>query len=100
MSIDRVPEVPFAQIANAALRDNRLSFAARGILAHVLSHSGVWDAGRDYLVSESPTEGQKAVQRALNELTRYGYRSVQREQLPNGRWTTWVEWHHSPSHRL
>jgi hypothetical protein len=95
MSIDRVPKVPFAQIANEALRDKRLSFKARGILAMVLSHSGEWNAGRDFIVSQSDHDGQKSVQAGLNELTELGYRKVVKKQKDDGTWESWVEWTHS-----
>ena len=72
MSIQRVPQVPFAQIANSALRDKRLSFKARGILALVLSNTGEWEAGLRYLESQSDTDGRAAIQSGLNELTELG----------------------------
>lgn len=96
MSIDRVPEVPFAQIANSALRDRRLSYKARGLLAMVLSHSGEWQASRDWLVDQSDRDGQVSVQGALNELTRYGYRVTVRQQQEDGRWESWTQWTHIP----
>lgn len=95
MSIQRVPSVPFAQIANAALRDSRLSFKARGLLALVLSHSGEWNATAQWLESQSQVDGRGAIQTALNELTEYGYRSVSREHK-NGVIRTVVVWRHSP----
>jgi hypothetical protein len=95
MSIQRVPKVPFAQIANEALRDVRLSFKARGILALVLSHSGEWTANARWLESQSNHDGRAAIQSALNELTELGYRSVGREQL-NGEIRTVVVWRHHP----
>lgn len=97
MSIDRVPKVPFAQIANAALRDKRLSFKARGILAMVLSHSGEWNAGREFIVSQSDHDGKDAVQSALNELTALGYRKVVKNQKNDGTWESFVQWSHHPS---
>ena len=96
MSIDRVPEVPFAQIANSALRDRRLSYKARGVLAMVLSHSGEWTASREWLVTQSDYDGQVSVQGALDELTRHGYRRTVREQRPDGTWRSWTEWTHMP----
>lgn len=97
MSIDRVPRVPFAQIANSALRDKRLSYKARGILAMVLSHSGEWNASRDFIVDHSDHDGQKSVQAGLNELTALGYRTVVKRQREDGTWESWVEWTHDPT---
>jgi len=94
MSIQRVPNVPFAQIANDALRDKRLSFTARGILAMVLSHSGQWEADRDWIERQSP-QGRRGIQRALNELTELGYRRVSRVHH-EGKIRTVVEWFQQP----
>lgn len=94
--INRVPEMPFAQIANSALRDKRLSYTARGILAYVLSHSGEWKIDRNTLGENTSKEGQKAIQNALNELTALGYRTVVKEQQANGQWTSVVVWVHAP----
>ena len=95
MSIQRVPEIPFAQIANSALRDTRLSFKARGILAMVLSHSGEWEASRDWLERQSTKDGRAAIQSALNELTEYGYRAVHKE-YHEGQIRTVVQWFQQP----
>lgn len=94
MSVDRVPQVPFAQIANSALRDTRLSYTARGILAMVLSHPGEWKADRAFLQSKTDHEGQKAIQNALNLLTELGYRKVVKTQDEHGRWQSYVQWFH------
>lgn len=96
LSINRVPEVPFAQIANAALRDRRLSFKARGVLAMVLSNVGEWQATAEWIEDQSEPDGRHAVQSALNELSEHGYRAVRREQLPDGRIATIVDWFHEP----
>lgn len=95
MGINRVQDVPFAQIANAALRDKRLSFKARGLLAMVLSHSGEWEASREWLISQSEVDGKAAIQTALNELTELGYREVRHEQTESGIRTV-VVWKHCP----
>lgn len=96
MSIQRVPSVPFAQIANEALRDKRLSFKARGILALVLSHSGEWTAPMRWLESQSEHDGRAAIQAGLNELTDLGYRVVTRERR-GAEIRTVVVWQHSPN---
>jgi hypothetical protein len=98
MTVNRVPEVPFAQIANAMLRDVRLSYKARGLLAMVLSNTGDWDTPREWLVSQSEKDGRESVQSALNELTELGYRRVTRGNNPeNGLFQTIVEWSHEPN---
>jgi len=96
MSINRVPEVPFAQIANAALRDERLSFKARGILAMVLSNVGEWEATANWIEQQSQKDGGRAVQTALNELTEHGYRRVSYRH-DDGKVRTVVEWFHTPT---
>ena len=99
MGIQRVPPTPFAQIANAAIRDQRLSFKARGILAMVLSHSGEWTASFDWLISQSDKDGKTAIQAGLNELTALGYRQISHTRLPNGQVRTVTEWFHTPVNR-
>lgn len=96
MGIQRVPEVPFAQIANSALRDKRLSFKARGILALVLSNVGEWEATARWIEQQSESDGSTSVQTALNELTELGYRIVRQERDPAGRVRTVTEWYHEP----
>lgn len=95
MSVQRVPSAPFAQIANEALRDSRLSFKARGLLAMVLSHSGEWIATRRWLEAQSQHDGRASVQSALDELTEYGYRSVSYERI-GAEIRTVVVWRHTP----
>ena len=96
MSIQRVPEIPYAQIANSALRDRRLSFKARGILAMVLSNVGEWEATARWIEDQSEVDGAHAVQSALNELTALGYRTVTHERDDQGRLRTIASWRHLP----
>lgn len=93
--VQRVPRVPFAQIANAVLRDKRLSFRARGILAMVLSYPGDWSATREWLEGMSDRDGREAIQSALRELTDLGYRSIRKERVDN-LWITVVVWSGEP----
>jgi hypothetical protein len=81
----------FTTIPDAALRDERLSYRARGILAVVLSHSDGWVGGAEWFAEHGP-EGREAVATALRELEAAGYRTVTRSQDERGRWTTTVEW--------
>jgi hypothetical protein len=96
MTVNKVQGTGFAQIANNALRDKRLSFKARGVLAMVLSYSGEWDSPRDWLEQQSDRDGRDAIQSALNELTDLGYRTVVKKQKADGTWTTEAHWFHTP----
>lgn len=96
MSVQRVPQVPFAQIANEALRDKRLSFKARGVLAMVLSHSGEWNATARWLEEQSDKDGRESIQSALNELNELGYREVLKERNEKGDIRTVVVWRQVP----
>ena len=67
----------FTQIPNAWLRDNRLSFKARGLLAYIESHTPEWDISVHWLAGENP-EGKEALRSAIAELEMFGY--LRREQ--------------------
>jgi hypothetical protein len=99
MSIQRVPAAPFAQIANDALRDRRLSFKARGLLAMVLSHSGEWEATIEWLCEQSEQDGKTSVQSALKELSDLGYRVVSHDRNRLGQVSTVVQWFHDSADR-
>ena len=80
----------FTQIPNAWLRDDRLSFRARGLLAHILSHRPEWSLTIEFLAGKNP-EGRDAIRSAIKELEDLGY--IRREQPNNGKfqetiWTT------------
>lgn len=102
MTIHRFGDkVPFAQIPNATLRDSRLSFKARGILAMVLSHSEGWQATAHFIEQQSDEDGRRAVQSGLDELTKYGYRQVEYvRNAGKGQVETIVTWYHTPPVRF
>lgn len=81
----------FTQIPNAWVRDERLSFKARGLLVLILSHTAGWSLSINTLAKQNQ-EGKDAIRAAINELEMLGYLS-RSQQNENGRfgesiWTT------------
>ena len=64
----------FTQIPNEWLRDSRLSFKARGLLALVMSHSKGWSLSINS-IAEQNQEGKDAIRSAISELEGFGYLS-------------------------
>lgn len=62
----------FTQIPNGLLRDKRLSFKARGIMAMILTHHDGWDVSQEWIAQQG-TEGREAVASAFRELEQLGY---------------------------
>lgn len=79
------PADRFAQISNAALGDERLSFRARGILAFLLSRPVGWRTDATTL-ARGAREGRDAIRTALAELEVTGYLHRVRERGDGGRW--------------
>lgn len=80
----------FTTLGNEVLRDNRLSFCARGILAHLLSQP---DGKRDDIrtLAERTPEGRERVASAMRELERFGYLKRTKKRTLEGRIYTEVE---------
>jgi hypothetical protein len=70
----------FTQIPNAWLRDNRLSYKARGLLAELMSHSVGFEVSIKRLASKG-VDGRDSIASAISELEAIGY--LKREQLRN-----------------
>jgi hypothetical protein len=84
-------DAQFTQIKNDWLRDSRLSFKARGLLAYIESHTPEWNISVHWLAAQNP-EGKEAIRSAIAELELHGY--LHREQENTGgrfgevTWTT------------
>lgn len=66
------PSENFTIISNSWLRDERLSWKARGLLCYLASHSVGWATSTRALVNAGP-DGRDAVGSGLRELVRLGY---------------------------
>ena len=80
----------FTALGNEVLRDNRLSFCARGILGHLLSLPD-GQRGDIRTLAERTPEGRERVASALRELERFGYLKRTVKRTPGGRIYTAVD---------
>ncbi|WP_194924386.1 helix-turn-helix domain-containing protein [Catenulispora pinisilvae] len=80
----------FTTLGNEVLRDSRLSFCARGILAYLLSQP---DGKRDDIrtLAERTPEGRERVASAMRELERHGYLKRTKKRTSEGHIYTEVE---------
>ena len=89
MSIIRSPrkESNFTIVSNRVLRDERISYRARGILLDILSRPDNWRVSADAL-ARSGKEGRDAILTALNELRQFGYIVTVKKQDEFGKFST------------
>lgn len=66
----------FTILPNSTLRDKRLSFRARGVLAMILSNTEDWEVTKAWLQSQG-TEGREAIDVSMKELQAAGYATFQ-----------------------
>ena len=84
----------FVQVPNDTIRDNRLSFRARGVLAYVLSLPD-WEPRDSRSIAENGTEGRDAILKVIKELTEHGY-FHKRTVRVRGRWVQQIAYCESP----
>lgn len=80
----------FTTLGNEVLRDNRLSFCARGVLGHLLSLPDGQRADIRTLAERTP-EGRERVASALRELEKFGYLKRSITRSPDGQIYTEVD---------
>ncbi|WP_194922647.1 helix-turn-helix domain-containing protein, partial [Catenulispora pinisilvae] len=80
----------FTKLPNTTARDHQLSFAARGLLAYLLS---LPDGAREDVktLANKSVEGRGTITRALNELESCGYMTRAKTRDEDGRIRTQVE---------
>lgn len=88
----------FTIIPNATLRDERLSYCARGVLAELLSRPSGWETNADALSErarrhrgDTVGEGRRALRAAFKELEAAGYLLRRKEKGEKGRIVTVLE---------
>jgi len=79
------PKRDFTVIPNRVLRDDALSYRARGLLVYLLSQPPGWQISSARLVVKTG-EGRDAVRTALRELMACGYLDLKRRQDHRGLW--------------
>lgn len=82
-----LPQDRYTLISNDWLRDARLSFRAKGVLAYILSHSAGHRLTTDQMVADC-TEGRDAIRTALVELETVGYLTRHKIRGPGGKITS------------
>ena len=81
------PKAHYTVIANDVLRDERLSYRARGLLAAILSRPDNWTI-KSELLAEQGKEGRDAVRSALKELRDCGYLHIEKIRNEDGTFAT------------
>lgn len=81
------PESQFDQIERKTVREERLSYRARGVLFRLLSNIDGFSMTATELANQS-VEGRGAILSALKELRAVGYLITKRTQDKQGRWST------------
>lgn len=89
-SIERgpLPTDNFTILSNAWLRDKRLSWRARGVLAWLASHSQSFKVSEARIVAASDLDGRHTVRQALSELEELGYLIRTKDHGIGGRFTS------------
>ena len=97
-----MPEKHFTQISNDVLRDERLGYAARGVLCELLSRPDGWDVNADTLAANARAkrakcgEGRRPMRAIFSELTAAGYLIRTRHRDDRGRMVTELHLYDQP----
>ena len=83
----KLPDKNYTVIENAILRDESLSYRARGVLASILSRPENWTTSVKGLMGPG-TEGRDAIETAVKELQAAGYMVLSKHQNERGLWSS------------
>lgn len=87
-TITRTPSKnPFLLIPQGTVRDSRLTYRARGVLARLLSNADGYKMPSSELAREGG-EGRDSIRTCLLELEKFGYIKTVKKQDEKGRFTT------------
>jgi len=85
--IFRMPQhkgLNYTRIHNESIRDEHLSWAAKGLLAYLLSMNDNWNICVNEVIRHSPN-GRDALYRSLNELKNHGYIYMEQKKGSKGK---------------
>ncbi len=92
MTIIRAPRPNdgFTILRNENVRNQTLTFRARGLLAYLLSMPDNWATNSERLQSRW-TEGRDAIRKSIKELEAAGYMTLHKAQNEKGQWVSnWI----------
>ena len=78
----KTKEIPYSQIVNTLLEDNRLSFKAKGIYAYMHSKPTDWNFTMKSIATQQK-DGYDSIKAGIQELRELGF--IIYEKLPNGK---------------
>jgi hypothetical protein len=76
-------EDKFTQVSNSFLRDNRISFKAKGLFCYMFSMSENWNFTLQSIATQQK-DGLDSVKSAMDELKEYGYISYEKHSNGTG----------------
>ena len=80
--------ISFTQVPNQVIKDDRLSFKAKGLYTHLISKPDNWTFYIDEMVRSSK-DGKSSVQSGLKELEKYGYLCRVKAKDEKGKFAGW-----------
>lgn len=87
--IRHAKERDYTVLNNTFLRDDRLSWKAKGLFAYILSLPEDWKIYLTELQNHA-TDGETSIRSAIKELTGYGYIKQERLKDDKGRWASYA----------
>lgn len=81
-------EIGFTQIPNHIIKDERLSWKAKGIYLHLVSKPPVWSYYVEEIIKSSK-DAKTSVQSGIKELEEYGYLKRVKTKGDNGKFIGW-----------